>query len=137
MPMMTLFRSLLPKKNRTSPEGLVSAYLDQLGLTREQALTLRSLAAEPGWRALLTALDSIIHLRSEEMLRISDDSNLHFYRGRLTGLREVPNLVDEILARLNSLEETDARQQHNAALRDDPRVVATFGTPAWTDRTTR
>jgi hypothetical protein len=128
--MPALFRSLLSKR-RAQPASAAATYLQLLGLKRQEALALRTLSNEPGWRALLKALDSIISLRAEEMLRLEDSSTLHFYRGRITGLREVPNLVDEIVSRLEQLEATDERSRQQQHLRHDPERVATFGTPAW------
>lgn len=131
---MSIFRSLFSKRPELPEPGQVArAYLERLGITRQQALAMRDLKDEPGWTALLTALDNLISLRGEEMLRIDDSNTLHFYRGRLTGLRDVPALVDEILNNLEKAEETDARTKQRDHLADDPEHVATYGTPAWAE----
>ena len=127
-----MFKNLFkPKPAPPDPGKIAKTYLKNLGLTQNQALALRSLTAEPGWTALLTALETIISERAEEMLQIEENATLHFYRGRLIGLKEVPNLVDEILANLEKATEADARSREQAERAGDSTRVSTYGTPGW------
>lgn len=126
--MLTTLKKLLsPRRDAAT---LTESMLADRGLTRRQLQLLRNLTQLEEWDALLALLDKRISLVAEGLLSpaaTSDD--LHYQRGRATGLRELPVLVVETLQRADELQDADARRERSAEFANDHRTVATFSTP--------
>ena len=117
-----------PQNTDPDPEALKGALLSQFGITAEEFAELAELRGHPGWKVYAKTLDALITFNGEALLTTRTNEDVHYLRGKVTGLREAPNHVDVIIAKERELAE---RPRAAATGSDDARIIATYGTPAY------
>lgn len=103
-----------------------------LGLSDAEVAALRALRSDDGYAVFLKALDGIIRLQSEGLLRPSARSaTVHFQRGQIAGLVRAGTLVDEVVKadddRTAVRAEAERRKRDAAAGRAAALYASPFG----------
>jgi hypothetical protein len=116
------------------------APLDKLLRNRREALTyepspgevslLKQLRSSSEWKAFLKMLDRRVMLESQALLA-QDTENVDFLRGRLSGLRAAPALVDQALAREEQEDGRERAKRESDERQQRRRRAVTFASPAW------
>ena len=101
-------------------------------LTTVDIASLNELIHTDEWQAYLNMIDHVVAYRAEAMLTTNDTNSLHFLRGQLAAMRELPMLVERM-----------AKGQRDAAGRNRDiagertinraarRTGALYSTPSW------
>ena len=126
--MLKRLRDLLspPQPSLTDAEFAIPC-----GLTPPEWEDLKALRDARGWDAYLKVLDEAARLYCEALIGASSDTNLHYHRGMVMGLRE----AGVIIAKLTNSEAAhlDEQRRKLPAARAG-RTHATFGSAAWRAR---
>ena len=136
---MRIFKSLSAwLRNITHPQPqaqtdpLRPKLLANFGLKESDLSNLAGLTQSPAWDSYVRALDTATMLVGEGILTADSAERLFELRGTVLGMRRAVSLPTEILRKAKELTETDARIAKSRLHTDDPRTIATFGTPGWT-----
>ena len=126
---MRLFARLRDILSPPKPSQTEKGYQIPFGLTPPEWAALKSLKARPEWEIYLKALDECCIIHYENLLISAKDEPLHFYRGKVQGLRKAGTIVDEAV--LNEAQWKHEQSQRNRPTERTGRSLALFGSPAW------
>lgn len=100
-------------------------------LSESQLKHVAGLAKLTPWDDFRVAVDALVNFNAETLLATRDESQLHYLRGFISGLRKAALLPEEaasLLTQTHVNERTDADRLQRAA---DARRDATFATAAF------
>ena len=117
------------------PAALTDAAFEiPCGLTPPEWEDLKALRDARGWDAYLKVLDNAAILHAEALIGASSDTNMHYYRGMVMGLRE----AGVIIAKLTNSEAAHLDEQRRKLPTGRAgRTHATFGSAAWRARSAK
>ena len=105
-------------------------------LSDHEIAQLNALAATEEWPIYLQLIDNVVAYRAEALLTTSNNADLHFLRGQLAAMRELPMLVERM-----SKGYRDARARPAGSTKSDNRAerraAALYATPGWSERAER
>ena len=81
------------------------------------------------WETYLTLIDNVVSYRAEALLTCNSNADLHYLRGQLAALRELPLLVERMTK--GQRDARDNRVADPAINRAARRTAALYGTPSW------
>jgi len=124
-------RSLFgPKRTRQSRRGPLAK------LSEGQRSVLLRLQESEEWVTYLSALDEYAKFRAEALL-LPTAENPEFWRGYIAGLRAAAALPEQLRKEEGQKDVRERSREQSAADASRRRDIATYATPAWTDRQPR
>lgn len=132
---MNIFKPLKDFFYPTLPVETPAAWEIPFGLTNAEWASLKALRSDDGFDAWTKVLDGIAKLHGEAILAGSiSDSEMHFRRGLILGIRKAAILIDELKqsedAFLNERKRREPRERAG-------RTAALYGSPAWSKQRQR
>ena len=129
---MSIFKPLKAFFYPTIPVTTDATWEIPFGLTNAEWNDLKTLEADDGFDAWVKVLDEIAKLHGEALLSGTiSDSETHFRRGVVSGIRKAALLVSELK---HSEDAFVAERKRREPRERAGRVNATFGSPAWRGR---
>ena len=106
-------------------------------ISNSDYIALQRLMKSEDFEVLTKTLDKVVNLYGEQMLTTPEVADIHFLRGKILGIRQVVEFVDELRLKEKDFAEYNQRRENAGRTGVEQRRHATFGTPSWPTERTR
>ena len=104
-------------------------------LSTSDIAALNRLCSMDEWTVYLSMIDNIVAYRAESLFATSDTNQLHFLRGELSAMRQLPLIVERMAkGHRDASNRIGDPVATRAANRADRRTAALYASPSWTAR---